>query len=94
MACGLLVDKPCIRKRLLWTYTEFSVGLLIQIDPGENIAQGLLHIEDTSAVKKLLQIHFIVNSTSRCTLKEKENCFKKKILSQLYRYFVWISKFS
>ncbi len=72
MACGLLVDKPCIKKRLLCTYTEFSVGLLIQIDPGENIARVLLHTEDTSAVRKLLQIHFIVNPTGRCTLKDNK----------------------
>lgn len=76
MACGLLVDKPCIKKRLLCTYTEFSVGLLIQIDPGENIARVLLHVEDTSAVRKLLQIHFIVNPTGRCTLKDNKKSLK------------------
>lgn len=79
MACGLLVDKPSSKKRLLCTYTEFSVRLLIQIDPGENIARILFHVEDTCAVRKLLQIHFIVNSTGRCTLKDNKQILKKEI---------------
>lgn len=78
MACRLLVDKPCINKRLLCTYAEFSVGLLVQIDPGENVSRVFLHVKDTSAVRKLLQICFIVNSTCRCTLKGNNNENVKK----------------
>lgn len=52
----------------LCTHSEFGVGLLIKVDPGENISCALLYFKDAGTVGGVPQVHFVVHLTGCCAL--------------------------
>lgn len=51
-----------------YTHSEFGVGLLIEVDPGENMSCVLLYFKDAATIGEVLQVQFVVHSTGCCAL--------------------------